>query len=627
MTTADVDRAAGRRARADLLLPWALAAALAAATWPVQRIMPSIGTDYSWHAALQMAAQHGLVFGRDIMFTYGPLGFLSTPEFWEPTPGAVAIVYTAFWQFAMCAALLLAARASWGIVGAAAFTYVAAIAAAQQAVLVAVAIAAIAIVTGRLKVRNVAVPAAVGGLIGAVQFLDKPPQGLATMAVVALTSLMLDESRWRALAAALCAFVVGFFGLWLALGQPVEAVGPFLTQARDVISGYGLSLGSEDPGRGWEYIAAPLVFVAGTALLWVGTARPRHFVIALWALVALFGWKEGFTRHDGYHAPQYFGPLLALVVTTSWTGRRRLLAFVMAAGLSAVALASLASPHASPVLRALDPYTRLDRAANAATAVLRPADRRADVERTRNFMVAKYAVPPRVVALVRGRTIHLAPVETAIVWAYRFRWRPLPLFQSYQAYTPRIDRLNRDTLRSDRRAPQLILTTRTGAQDGAWSPWDTPRTALESLCRYRTVYVDVNWQLAERGAYRCGPVRPMPGESSVRWGQLATVPATHRGEMLLMRVVGTGLSSLPEKLLDIVYKPLRRYVRMGGHTYRFIPDADDGTWLPIAAGAGADYRSPFNLAPNARTVAFSRQSGYPGGTIRLRFATMRVRGY
>src|SRR5262249_45116468 len=35
--------------------------------------------DASWSAVLGFAHQHGLQFGKDVVFTYGPLGFLATP--------------------------------------------------------------------------------------------------------------------------------------------------------------------------------------------------------------------------------------------------------------------------------------------------------------------------------------------------------------------------------------------------------------------------------------------------------------------------------------------------------------------------------------------------------------------
>lgn len=39
--------------------------------------LPSAGIDNSWRIALEMAYQKGLIFGKDIIYTYGPLGRLT----------------------------------------------------------------------------------------------------------------------------------------------------------------------------------------------------------------------------------------------------------------------------------------------------------------------------------------------------------------------------------------------------------------------------------------------------------------------------------------------------------------------------------------------------------------------
>ncbi|OGV54647.1 MAG: hypothetical protein A2017_19195 [Lentisphaerae bacterium GWF2_44_16] len=41
-------------------------------------VMPDIGLDPSWRIGLHLAIKNKFVFGRDIIFTYGPLGFLSS---------------------------------------------------------------------------------------------------------------------------------------------------------------------------------------------------------------------------------------------------------------------------------------------------------------------------------------------------------------------------------------------------------------------------------------------------------------------------------------------------------------------------------------------------------------------
>jgi hypothetical protein len=47
---------------------------------------PVLGLDGSWSMALLYFHQHGFQFGRDIIFTYGPLGFLVAPTYFGQVP-------------------------------------------------------------------------------------------------------------------------------------------------------------------------------------------------------------------------------------------------------------------------------------------------------------------------------------------------------------------------------------------------------------------------------------------------------------------------------------------------------------------------------------------------------------
>ena len=50
--------------------------------------------DVSWQAGLAMAARQGLRFGHDVVFTYGPLGFLGTsPNLWSAQTAAATFCF------------------------------------------------------------------------------------------------------------------------------------------------------------------------------------------------------------------------------------------------------------------------------------------------------------------------------------------------------------------------------------------------------------------------------------------------------------------------------------------------------------------------------------------------------
>lgn len=45
--------------------------------WWVSFETPGPGVDPSWNAGLAMAVDQGLRFGKEVVYTYGPLGFLN----------------------------------------------------------------------------------------------------------------------------------------------------------------------------------------------------------------------------------------------------------------------------------------------------------------------------------------------------------------------------------------------------------------------------------------------------------------------------------------------------------------------------------------------------------------------
>src|SRR6185295_12222702 len=58
--------------------------------------MPGAGLDPSWRMALGYMFDHGMQFGRDVVFTYGPLGFImsntfSGVQFWSLIAGQLAL--------------------------------------------------------------------------------------------------------------------------------------------------------------------------------------------------------------------------------------------------------------------------------------------------------------------------------------------------------------------------------------------------------------------------------------------------------------------------------------------------------------------------------------------------------
>ena len=61
----------------------------------VQTPAPDLGVDASWLPVLQWAHEHGLQFGTDVVFTYGPLGYLLAPYCFKPPSNWLILVNAA----------------------------------------------------------------------------------------------------------------------------------------------------------------------------------------------------------------------------------------------------------------------------------------------------------------------------------------------------------------------------------------------------------------------------------------------------------------------------------------------------------------------------------------------------
>jgi len=89
---------------------WVLAVVITALAWPIL-VLPGLpGLDQSWRIGLHLAAWMDLRQGVDVIFTYGPLGFLSIAQPYLGGTSALALFASGAVYFGLVAVLLVEAR-------------------------------------------------------------------------------------------------------------------------------------------------------------------------------------------------------------------------------------------------------------------------------------------------------------------------------------------------------------------------------------------------------------------------------------------------------------------------------------------------------------------------------------
>lgn len=599
-------------------------AALTLLTFRSVSFAPIPGLDPSWHAALHMAARHRMPFGDRLVFSFGPLGFLAQPVAYYTSTGFLSGLYVLGLEAALCASLLAVLHRSVGLAGAAVVTFVAAGAAAlelkaAELVVVVVVVGAFGLLRGDHAPRTERLLVLAGGVAAGSQLLVKFNTGATVAAVATVTAWFVGRRAWRSEAELVGAAVAALAAGWVATGNRVGDLVPYLRHSVDVASGYSEAMGIEARDRAVEYPVAAVVVAVLLALAWAasrGWPRGRRvglgLVGAVWLYAAL---KHGFVRHDP-HDIVFFGE--ALVVGVAVAGAVAAAAgprgrwLPAAAGL--VLLGAFLHASGSSVVDVVDVLPALRGAGREALYAVSGGRRSAAVDRARARLRAAYGLDPDTLAALAGHTVHVHPWEAQVAWAYpEIRWLPVPVFQEYSAYTPALDRLDADFLAGPD-APERILTEDTTI-DFRNPDWESPAGVVAMACHYRELVAQARWQVLGRVPDRCG-AEQLLATVTARVGDTMTVPQADDPDTLVVaRIRGLDSSPLYGLRSALLRVPEVHVSLDGGRRYRLVPGtAVDGVLVGAPADPAVLGFSEAFAPGSARTLRVETGGGWGLGT-------------
>ena len=552
------------------LLPTALLVALV--TWEVPEIVPRTGFDNSWQLALNLAADHGLDYGRDVVFTYGPLGFLSQPLIVPALTGGAGFAYALVAQVVLAAVVLAATSRVYGWLGGTLLTFLA----IGLPLLLSDVVAYVAFFAAVWLLEREDPPRArwllpLFGAAAAFELLVKLNSGLLCVVLFALVAWRLPPRRVRAELVLAASFALSVFLLWLATGNPPAALPGWLGDSRHIVSGYTDAVASDAPGRRSALVYAALLVAAAAVLLVPRLRRlPRSRAVPLLLVAVVYAFayvKGGFVRED-LHALNFFGAFGVGVLAFAWRGVARWAAVGLVVGAAA---ATVTTPEVS--LRELyQPVAHLRIAAKEARDAVDGGSRTRDEAAARALARSQLAIPARDLRLLRGHTVDVVPYETSAIWAYRLRWRPEPLLQWYTAFDGYLDRMNASAL--VRHGAERILRQRGPTVDSKVAAFEAPATYLALVCHYRELAADGSWEVLARTRDRCGTpqvIATVEGDA----GKPVAVPHAPRADEIVYARIRFP-RSVVDRLESVLFKPLSLPTIQLGGTFRFVPATAGG---------------------------------------------------
>ncbi|MGD0632606.1 MAG: hypothetical protein ABR987_25050, partial [Terracidiphilus sp.] len=543
-----------------------LVAYVTAVSVPVSIGSHGTGLDASWMLGLNLAHNQGLLAGRDMVFSYGPLGYLFYPDRVSGTPwlallfrlGLYALSIAALYRLVWILQSRVAAFWTASILGLA--IMLDALPAERPLISLIERLALIALVD-RSHWRFAELSAL--GFLSGLGLLVKLNQGLegvalflVVLATVAFQHRPLPRRAKRQALVALCIPPLSMAILYLASTGSFTGIGPYLRNGWQIVSGY--SEGTGLPGPFWQAALACATVAATFAAILLAATDLR----ALWPglapalIVAFFAFKHAMVRQDPGHAPAFHiefavGLLFLLVCAGAARDRRLIVVFQ----LFSVALAYTVSVEAYPGLNAtIKSRLQLRQARASLAAFWRwPAtweETGAANQRNR----AQLLLPDRFHQIVGNGTVDAVPWDIDVVQANGWTWQPRPVFQSYSAYTPALDRLNAAHLESERAAGFVILNF--SAIDGHHPFLETPVSWRALLDRYDLNLATPQWLLLQHRLYaRYGRLASL-GNSTAHWD--LDVPVPQSGGLLVM---GPHVrQSLQGHALSILFRPAPVYV-------------------------------------------------------------------
>lgn len=456
--------------------------------------------DPSWCGALIHFAALKLQFGKDVIFTYGPLAHLTSFVY----TGELFTVRV-IWEFA--SKTVFAAILCWTIASlpkmwrpvfflfVLLFIWVDAI----SDTLFFLVFSCVAAILFRGRPSSIFLVAFAGLFFGVCALIKFTYFLLALFAIALLSAFYLSLRRGKIAVALTASFIVALFLSWHLAGQSLSAFPAYLASSMDVCFGYKEAMGTP-AASDWIVaagVAALLLGLIQCSLLLLNSRRLSTLCVVLFfAGTGLLSWTRAFVRADD-HVLSFFGlfPAALMVFWIAAQPRRmvRRTGYLLNLLVLCVCLVGIFLQRPPAITRSVsETFVRMMRTVDVVTHFGAARQR---LETLLAQARVAYALP-RVRAEVGDRTIDVFGYEQGIALLNNLNYMPRPIFQGYSAYSPRLIAAN-TAFYSSPRAPDYVLL-KYQPIDQRYPTSEDAGVLLQLLCNYTPLFDEQGYTLWKR---------------------------------------------------------------------------------------------------------------------------------
>jgi hypothetical protein len=555
-------------------------------TIPNLLLLPSSGLDISWILGLNMAETYGYQFGKDIIFTLGPLAFLYLPVYCQFNTWFISAVFSLFVHFLLIHLIVIMMKklslhpldyVLMGIVLMVALpvTYI------EYKLLFSVLMLLYPAVTDQSNPKRMLMLCVFVSSLMAVASLIKFTTMLISFSILLFMSVFyLYKKRFGNLCCMLFTYIVSILVLLVVTGQKVTNFPTYLLVSYEVSKGYNTAMYLSGPGRdvclGFCVIGL-LVFLLLESIL-KNKSNLMWFILLSSGFVFI-SFKHGLIRHDG-HVYIFFANVLLVFCSMYMVYKKQftLLSCRLSLTLICVLVAFIVEGYPHLVIpNALGKLKTVYSAASLATD--NAAGKARILENAKSKMKQAYSLNNETLKHIADTPVDILPWEISMAFAHDLNWSPRPVFQCYSGYTHKLDMINSQYFESAD-APKFLLYA-FGTIDGRYPPFDTPATFRTILRNYEPEFIDHGFIFLRKTDTRYFLPPKTISAIDTELGKSVSAPKTKNGYLYAKIYMEYNLLG---KIANLVYKSPGVNIKLTGdngtfeHRFIFSP-AQNGIFL------------------------------------------------
>jgi len=285
--------------------------------------------------------------------------------------------------------------------------------------------------------------------------------------------------------------------LWLILEKSFLSIFPYLKNSLIITFGYSENV--QLFANGWEakfnisYVI--LIFLIWVGVLIFGIVKKNkriiyYFILSLPVIFLIY--KQGFMRQDYFHTQEYFRFIIYLLIMTIavFGVSLRKMSFIFLI----LVIFALPFKSAYDTLEIREQIAKNSRELKAIVKIFSPGNPdslQLKLEEDKKEIKSQYPVSSNIISKIHpDDSVDIFTWEIFQLFVNDLDWSPRPVFQSYNAYNPYLDNLNAAHF-SNLKGPDKVIYKVAGIED-RYAIFDEPLVFQELLKNYDFIDYDEN---------------------------------------------------------------------------------------------------------------------------------------